>query len=39
MLLHCYPFERQAGYLAQAFNTCTSMPGWPSITSARAHPH
>src|SRR5262249_17887184 len=20
MLLHCYPFEREAGYLAQAFN-------------------
>jgi predicted TIM-barrel fold metal-dependent hydrolase len=24
MLLHCYPYEREAGYLAQAFTTSTS---------------
>ena len=37
MLLHCYPYEREAGYLAQASTTSTSMAAWPSTTSALAH--
>ena len=29
LLLHCYPFHRQAGYLAQAFPNVAATSGWP----------
>ena len=38
MLLHCYPYHRQAAYLANVFRTSTSMSAWLSRTSGTAPP-
>lgn len=35
VLLHCYPYEREAGYLARRSTTSISTVGWPSTFSAR----
>jgi predicted TIM-barrel fold metal-dependent hydrolase len=39
VLLHCYPYEREAGYLAQAFNNVYLDGGLSVIIWVRGHRH
>ena len=36
VFLHCYPYHREAAYLAAVYPMCTSMWGWPFTTRGQA---